>query len=446
MAVRKLANGKYQVDWYNGTKRERRNFTTKNAAEAFDRDRRLREIYGAHREDRSDSKTLIEAMTWYHRTVSTTKDPHTCETEKHYFAVLYECLRSNEVILRDPKSAPLDSIDQVELPHLTAIQSYLTSTPTHGMCRAREKLRSRGRSNAEGLKLRLSANELTAFVSNVVARAVENFSTIDLPEKCKPTGRKVRSNCVSQVMVGSSVNRMFNTYKDFFNRCDQNGWLSKNPSIYLKSLRENPKKKKVHDDRTVQAIISEAYLRAEKFEGLISQNWKDVGDTLWFLAKTGARPIGLKRLRWAHLDFETREMELRSNKGRGEQKIHVVPLTNELYEFLVERRDVARRHFKAKNDSPIFFAAQGGEFDSKAFARTVAKLCEKIGVEEFSPYCLRHGFVTRARRIGIAVQDTGDLAGHSNLETTRKIYDHTSAGDRRPAMTSIGNALKIERK
>ena len=360
MAVRKLTNGKYQVDWYVGTKRERRNFDSKNSAEAFDRDRRLREVYGVNPNDDADSKSLTEAMTWYHRTVSTTKDPLTCETEKHYFAVLYECLRSNRVILRDPKLKPIESIDQIELAHLTAIQSYLTSTPTHGMCRAREKMRVRGKSVAVALKGKMSTSAAEEFVRTNVAEAVKDFSTIDLPEKCKPTGRKNLSNCVAQVMAGSTVNRMFNTYKDFFNRCDQNGWLKKNPSNYLKGLKERPKKKKVHDDRTVQSIISEAYRLAEKSEPEQSRNWNDVGDTLWFLAKTGARPIGLKRLRWSHIDFDLKELELRSNKGKGEEKIHAIPLSEELFDFLVERREVARRQFKAKKDSPVFFAARGG--------------------------------------------------------------------------------------
>lgn len=430
MAIYKSPRGSWRFDYSINGQRKRRDFKTKATAEAFEREFILRREFAATGPT-VIRKSLSEAMKWYHSTISVSKETQSAESEKHYFAVLFECLRSNSVIGLKRTDFQLEFINEVELSHLRAIQTYLSNYPTHGICKAHERQRQRGDPQAD-------------------QKIVATFTTIAAPKQCEDKDPKTGETltCRASVLSPSSVNRMFNTWKDFFNQCDQNGWLQKNPALYLKGLPETPKTKVVHSDETVQRLIDEAAKLGSSGEERFKY-WNDIGDALWFLAKTGARPCEVKRLSWSDIDFENAEIRFRSIKGKrsvNREKTRTLPMTDEIAGFMRNRYLTARSKLQIWDRDRVFSSAQGGDFNSKAFARSVGTLCERTKIKDFTAYCLRHGFVTRARRAGISIDTAGDIVGHSNRETTRKIYSHMTGDDLRPAMGQIGRALNIVRR
>lgn len=417
MAVYKSPRGKWKVDVTINGQRVRTDFATKSGADEFHRSLLIRKKMGAVESHPTHRKTIKESMRWYYATISSTKESY--KEEKFFFSLLFECLGSREVLGLSKKDDDLEYIDQVKFEHLRSVQTYLVTSKTHGKCRSK---RISGVRNDEER-----------------AREIEQiYSLVDLPEPCSQNPE----SCSAMTLSPSRVNRLFNTWKHFFNECDRNGWITKNPAHHLKALKENPKTKKVHDDVTVQRIIHKAFELAESVNpttGKSTEYFFEIGQILWFLAKTGARPIEVKRLTWDDVDFADGSISLKSLKGG--LRVRSIPLTMELKEFLSERRS-QRLKFR---DNLVFHSATGIEFNIDAFGRAVSRICSLLGIEDFTSYCLRHGFVTRARRVGLSVGDAGDLAGHSNYNTTKKIYSHLVSEDLRPAMSQIGAALKIVR-
>jgi integrase len=367
---------------------------TKEEAMALDNEAKLRIVAGPSSIAKQIS--LKDAIRRYYSTVSPNKDSHA--NEKHYFSILFEFLTSP-----DFAGEEIFNVDEVKLFHLQALQTHLVRNKVHSTCFKKER-----------------------------EEANEQWSLLQTPKRCAQHPDLCRGKPVSP----STVNRFFSTYLDFFNRCDDWELLSKNPVTRLQPMKESPAKKKVHPPETVQAVIDDLESRDE--------DW--AADALFCMNGTGARPSELKRLRWRDVDRKEGLITLRSKKGDGEMKERQVPLSPSMMEFFNWKFEKARRRFVSKNEDQVFLSATGCSFNSKAFARAVARSTARLGIEDFTAYCTRHGFVTKLRRMGVAIADIGDLAGHSNLNTTRNIYSHMDGEHLRPVVTQLAEFDKVQRR
>jgi integrase len=155
------------------------------------------------------------------------------------------------------------------------------------------------------------------------------------------------------------------------------------------------------------------------------------------LALTGLRLGELVGLRWDDLDTAAGVIVVRrtySPDGSGRMEIratksgHVryVPILDDLLPILDAARQTGFDH--------IFTGVRGGPFDSGNLARAVRwfRVRDQIATFGEGPalrfHDLRHTFLTRLARLGIAPTQIQRVAGHSSITTT-ELYTRSSALD-----------------
>jgi len=116
-------------------------------------------------------------------------------------------------------------------------------------------------------------------------------------------------------------NRHFNSICDLFTWAKKWDWIESNPTAELDPLEENPTKRKPWpSNEHIQIAIDSAKAWAKK--------------PFFFIAQTGVRSVGAKKLQWPHVNFEERRFMIQSRKGRnGALREHWIPMTDSVYEF-----------------------------------------------------------------------------------------------------------------
>jgi Site-specific recombinase XerD len=155
------------------------------------------------------------------------------------------------------------------------------------------------------------------------------------------------------------------------------------------------------------------------------------------LANTGLRLGELVGLRWEDVDLERGIITVRrtfSPDGSGRLvlrptksgRIRSVPILDPLLPILDEARTLGFPH--------IFTGSRGGPFDSGNLARMVTWHAIRDQIATFSDgvglrfHDLRHTYLTRLARLGIAPAKLQLVAGHASITTT-ELYTRSSAVD-----------------
>jgi len=176
-----------------------------------------------------------------------------------------------------------------------------------------------------------------------------------------------------------------------------------------------------------QTAIFNSLLRRDRY----SQVQWGVHKICTFLIYTGARPNEVLKLRFADLDLTNNTVILRSIKGRkGQLKERRVPLHPDLVAALPKRPN-----HKTPQPSDLVFDYG---LDTAELRRRFKRAAEKVGIEDKTPYCLRHTFATRLCRQGVPPKVVADLLGHSSLDMVMK-YMNTTFEDHQSAILGMTN-------
>lgn len=229
----------------------------------------------------------------------------------------------------------------------------------------------------------------------------------------------------------SSINRYFNTYKNFFSKCEDWGFINKSPAHKLKSLRERRSQKRLWKDEEIEEILANA------------QPWAK--EAFYVLALTGVRRGELASLTWKMVNFDFRTIEVHSTKGTGDDRVRYIPMTDELHSFLQAKWDEAKRSFRSQGSSPVFLNASGRQVTPTHLSRELSRLCKKLGFVGLNLHGLRHTWVTRMVSSKVGLATTMKLAGHTNLKTTQG-YLHISDDQLHTAMIEGSKARVIRLK
>jgi integrase len=161
-------------------------------------------------------------------------------------------------------------------------------------------------------------------------------------------------------------------------------------------------------------------------------------------------------LRSADLDFETGvihvRQQLQRHAGHGLQLVplktlhsaRLIPMTDRVRTAL--RESVATAG-SADADGLVFRSTSGGPVDPKNFVeRTFKELCELAGVPKIKFHELRHTAATFYKDLGGAnPQDAQRLLGHSHVNTTMQIYQHSDLTQRRAVVARVEQSLTAEK-
>lgn len=196
----------------------------------------------------------------------------------------------------------------------------------------------------------------------------------------------------------SSVNRRFNTFKNFFRKCLEWKMILENPCEGKKKRREETNQRRPWTKEIFNKFI-------EQCEG----NHKNIFTFLWM---TGCRPMELKNLKWSDIDYD--EMSIKFKCGKNAQVTRTFPITKEIDKFL----------HSIKMDSNFVFTENKKQVNNDSLYHYCKNRLNALGLKNYTVYGIRHGFGTRLAQKGVSAFYIAELMGHSKLETTKK-YVHS---------------------
>ncbi|MBU2219171.1 site-specific integrase, partial [Patescibacteria group bacterium] len=145
--------------------------------------------------------------------------------------------------------------------------------------------------------------------------------------------------------------------------------------------------------------------------------------------KTGLRHGELKALNWADINWNNKTLTVRHSwceyrkaldSPKSNRERHI-PLTNELYEMLAQRKQA---------EGPVFLDERKQRFNSKRLNQEISKACKKAGLREITCHTLRHTFASHLAMAGAPLKVIQELMGHANIQTTMR-YAHLSSSSLR---------------
>ena len=150
-----------------------------------------------------------------------------------------------------------------------------------------------------------------------------------------------------------------------------------------------------------------------------------------FLWSTGCRIGAALEMTWGDIDFENEVMVFRKTKTKIVREVYLLP----------HLADVLKNHRppNAKSHTKVFTCHQG------SFRREIARICEIVGIQYFTPHGLRRRAVNKLIESGIKPAVAAHIAGH-DVNTMMKYYRLVSndevANAMRKAQLGTVNSVK----
>jgi integrase len=171
----------------------------------------------------------------------------------------------------------------------------------------------------------------------------------------------------------------------------------------------------------------------------------------------GMRRGELLGLRWSDIDFEVGEFNIRQQLQRvgkslelgqlktetSERSLPLLGLVRTALEVHQEQQERARRiagdawqGYKG-NEALIFTTATGRPIEPDNFRRSFYRACAAYGIRKIKPHHVRHTVTTLLKKFGVPDRDAQAILGHSNVATTRQIYQHVDIEDKREGLGKL---------
>ena len=152
------------------------------------------------------------------------------------------------------------------------------------------------------------------------------------------------------------------------------------------------------------------------------------------LVNCGLRVGELSELRIGDIDFEKGVLSIRHGKGDKFRQIPITKGTLEaVYQWLVLRAEGQEEPLKESNY--LFISERAAKLSERGVQHLTQVLSRVSGIE-FSPHTLRHTYCKNIANATGQLQIVADLAGHSNINTTR-IYTAPSMPELRKVVEGV---------
>lgn len=257
---------------------------------------------------------------------------------------------------------------------------------------------------------------------------------------------------------GTPQNKIKDTNKvlsNFFNYCRKQGWSNINPAS--KELIELPGEsdiKLVIDDEDEDIKIFDDETRLKIIDAC--KNMKDTRlikiHTIILLAlATGMREGEILGLSSKHLDLENKEIRIRKTL----EKINIYNDNNEIIGHDLKLTDPKTKESVRTIPLPDFiipyldnypkgsiviFESESGNFiDPRNLARAWERFLKRNNIEYLNFHALRRTYASLLFSKGATLKEVQNLLGHSDIETTEKIYISVTKTDKQKRVTQIND-------
>jgi len=218
--------------------------------------------------------------------------------------------------------------------------------------------------------------------------------------------------------------RQLSAIKSFFKYLVKEDIIKVNPAIDIESPKIPQKEPSFLSEEEYNRLLTTIKKVATPY-----YKKRDIAIVSLFLS-AGLRLSELVNLKLEDVDLKQNSIKIK-RKGNKEQ---IIPLNTEISEIL---KQYLNSRPKIENDS-FFISKRENGISARSVYHLVKKYLKKAGINKrkVGVHSLRHTFCTALLNKGVNLIVIQQLAGHRNLETTRK-YLHLNNIDLRNAVNQI---------
>ena len=265
----------------------------------------------------------------------------------------------------------------------------------------------------------------------------------------------VQRFCTDCLEAGASINTIRNMCKllsPFFTYAVKTDLITKNPmlAVELPKERKIEKEKRILSNDEVQKIIVHSRDNGSAF-------------IFVFLAFTGLRQGEALALTHNDVNFTNNSITvnksinhlmhegkyqavLSTTKTTGSTRL--VPLLGELKPLLLvhiraEKEKCLRLSIPFSGDNILFSSETGGYIEGKNLRTRFKRLLNRLDIEQVTVHALRHGFCSTLAKNGANLKAASEIMGHSDINTTLKIYTHVQDEEKKNAVDSLSDMFKL---
>ncbi|MGW4811668.1 site-specific integrase [Kitasatospora cineracea] len=180
--------------------------------------------------------------------------------------------------------------------------------------------------------------------------------------------------------------------------------------------------------------------------------------TLYVLAlMLGMRRGELLGLRWSSVDLERGTLTVSTNLQRVDGELRLVlpktlssertlPLPAPVLAALVDHRERqaverAAADMDWQENDLVFPSRIGTPYEPDNLRRSWHAVRGRLGLDDLRFHDLRHTCITLLLDLGVPPHIVREIAGHSDVGVTMKVYAHASLAERLKALSRLGEAL-----
>ena len=213
-----------------------------------------------------------------------------------------------------------------------------------------------------------------------------------------------------------SANHVLTCVRTMLNLAIRHEMLVKNPCDGIRKFRENMREIYLTKDELPR------FMRA-----LSEENDTLSKSAILLLLYTGCRRNEILSMKWNQIRLDEGRIYLPITKnGRSRSVIINKKTLDLLHDLSKGKNDTVR----TRNSEYVFPSRQGTKNRPYLFdiRKTLNRVCELAGIENFSTHSLRHTYATWALASGAHLATLQKLLGHSDINMTIR-YSHTSSHD-----------------
>lgn len=211
--------------------------------------------------------------------------------------------------------------------------------------------------------------------------------------------------------------RKATTMKNFFQFCEKNKYLSKNPAskLHIPKFEKNlPKcfsEKEMEELLNIPDLSSKFGIRNRAILELIYSSGLRISEIAG--CKIGQIDLGEKLIRVI---------------GKG-NKERIVPISSKA-KIAIRNYSKSREQFKSRfSDDSFFLSKSGKPLSSNEIREILSRYLNLVAkTKGYSPHTIRHSFATHLLARGADLRAVQEMLGHTNLSTT-EIYTHLTLKD-----------------
>jgi len=214
-----------------------------------------------------------------------------------------------------------------------------------------------------------------------------------------------------------SLARKATTMKNFFQFCEKNKYLTKNPASNLHIPKFEKTLPKCFSENEMEELLNIPDL-SSKF-GIRNRA------ILELIYSSGLRISEISGCKIGQIDLGEKLIRV---IGKGDKE-RIVPISNKA-KIAIRNYSKMREQFKSRfSDDSFFLSKSGKPLSPNEIREILSRYLNLVAkTKGYSPHTIRHSFATHLLSRGADLRAVQEMLGHANLSTT-EIYTHLTLKD-----------------